>query len=53
MQEGRRWKKLSPYFEYLYRYLKTVNKHRKLINLPRQKAMLKKLIERPLSFLEH
>ena len=50
---ARRWKKLSPYFEYLYRYLKTVNKHRKLINLPRQKAMLKKLIERPLSFLEH
>src|SRR5438876_1037764 len=50
---ARRWKKLTPYFEYPYRYLKTVNKHKRLLNLPGQKVMLKKFLEKPLSFLEH
>jgi glycosyltransferase involved in cell wall biosynthesis len=50
---ARRWKKLSPYFEYPYRYLKTINKHKRLLNLPQQKVKLKKLLKKPLSFLDH
>lgn len=35
----RRWKKLKPYFEYNYRYVKTIEKHKKWLARLKQKAL--------------
>lgn len=49
----RRWKKLTPYFEYPYRVVKTIRRHKKTILETQSKRLAKQVYLRSKTFVKH